>query len=98
TVISLSALLAEATSNQTYLDAAIESANFIQSHLLNPSNIVLDSVSSMSKESCLVDSAMYSYNSGIFIEGLVILADITHNTSTEALYVLTNPGCLHTEP
>ncbi|PBK86047.1 hypothetical protein ARMGADRAFT_1169272 [Armillaria gallica] len=59
----VSALLTEATSNRTYLDAAIGSANFIQSHLL----------------------AAYSYNSGIFIEGLVILADIMRNTSTEAL-------------
>ncbi|SJL17368.1 uncharacterized protein ARMOST_20918 [Armillaria ostoyae] len=71
TAISLSALLAEGTSNQTYLDAAIESANFIQSHLLNPSNVVLDSVSSTSNKSCSVDSTVHSYNSGIFIEGLV---------------------------
>ncbi|PBK61088.1 hypothetical protein ARMSODRAFT_845346, partial [Armillaria solidipes] len=82
----LSALLAEGTSNQTYLDAAIESANFIQSHLLNLSNVILDSVSSMSNESCSVDSTVHSYNSGIFIEGLVILADITRSTSTESLY------------
>ncbi|KAK0482982.1 hypothetical protein EDD18DRAFT_1432721 [Armillaria luteobubalina] len=95
----VSALLAEATSNKTYLDAAIESANFIQSHLLNPSNIVLDSISSQSdgsdifdpisshsNESCSVYSTLYSSDgSGIFIEGLVILADITRNTSTETL-------------
>ncbi|PBK61086.1 hypothetical protein ARMSODRAFT_1025986 [Armillaria solidipes] len=81
----LSALLAEATSNQTYLDAAIESANFIQSHLFDPSNIVLNSVSSKSNESCSVNSTVFSYNSGIFIEGLAILASITRNTSTEAL-------------
>ncbi|PBK86104.1 hypothetical protein ARMGADRAFT_1128175, partial [Armillaria gallica] len=98
TAISLSALSAEATSNQTYLDAAIESANIIRAHLLNPSNIVLDSVSSMSNESCSVDSTVYSYNSGIFIKGLVVLADITRNASTEALYVLTDPSCPHTEP
>ncbi|KAK0237368.1 hypothetical protein EDD85DRAFT_1008527 [Armillaria nabsnona] len=85
TAISLSALLAEATSNETYLDAAIESANIIQVHLLDPSNIVLDSLSSMLNESYSVDSTVYSYNSGIFIEGLVVLADIAHNTSTEAL-------------
>ncbi|KAK0468894.1 hypothetical protein IW261DRAFT_1676897 [Armillaria novae-zelandiae] len=94
----VSALLAEATSNKTYLDAAIESANFIESHLLNPSNIVLDSISSQSdesifdpislqsNESCSVYSTLYSSDgSGIFIEGLVILADITRNTSTETL-------------
>ncbi|KAK0216400.1 hypothetical protein IW262DRAFT_1400023 [Armillaria fumosa] len=94
----VSALLAEATSNKTYLNAAIESANFIESHLLNPSNIVLDSmssqsdesiwdpISSQSNESCSVYSTLYSSDgSGIFIEGLVILADITRNTSTETL-------------
>ncbi|PBK61081.1 hypothetical protein ARMSODRAFT_1025983 [Armillaria solidipes] len=83
--LTLSALLAEATSHQMYLDAAIDSANVIQSHLLNPSNIVLDPVLSMSNESCSVDSTVYSYNSGIFIEGLVVLADITRNASTEVL-------------
>ncbi|KAK0482975.1 hypothetical protein EDD18DRAFT_1294026 [Armillaria luteobubalina] len=84
----LSGLLAEATSNQTYLDSAIESANFIQSHLLDPSSIVLDSVSSKSNESCSMDSTVFLYNSGIFIEGLAILAFITRNTSIEDLYVL----------
>ncbi|KAK0189334.1 hypothetical protein F5146DRAFT_1138720 [Armillaria mellea] len=95
---SVSALLAEATSNTTYLDAAIESANFIQSHLLNPSHIILDSlssqsddlffepISSQSNESCSVYSTLYSSDgSGIFIEGLIILADITRNASTEVL-------------
>ncbi|PBK60892.1 hypothetical protein ARMSODRAFT_1090065 [Armillaria solidipes] len=77
----LSALLAEATSNQTYLDAAIESATFIQSHLLSPSDIVLNYISS----SCAVNQDPFSYNCGIFIEGLVILGDITHNASTTLL-------------
>ncbi|SJL17365.1 uncharacterized protein ARMOST_20915 [Armillaria ostoyae] len=81
----VSALLAEAASNQTYLNAAIESAKFIQSHLLGPSNIILDSVFLKPNESCSVESMVYSYNSGIFIEGLVILADIIRNISTEAL-------------
>ncbi len=38
-----------------------------------------------------------SDDSGIFIEGLSILADITRNTSTETLYVLTYPSCPETE-
>ena len=90
---SLSALLAEATSNQTYLDAAIESATFIQSHLLNPSDIVLNYISS----SCVVNQGQFPYNCGIFIEGLVILADMTHNASTESLYVVLAKGRPHTE-
>lgn len=83
--LAVSALLAEATYNQTYINASIESANFIQNHLLNPSNIVLDSISSQSNESCAVDSSIYPYNSGIFIEGLAILADIAQGSSAEAL-------------
>ncbi|KAK0237333.1 hypothetical protein EDD85DRAFT_1024011 [Armillaria nabsnona] len=67
--IVVSALLAEATSNQTYIDAAVESANFIQSHLLTPSNIVWGSIWSTSNES----------------SSLAILARIPHNTSTESL-------------
>ncbi|KAK0445664.1 uncharacterized protein EV420DRAFT_1648380 [Desarmillaria tabescens] len=79
----VSALLAEATSNQTYLDAAIKLANFIQMHLLDSSNII--AMSSQLNESCSVDLTACPYNSGIFIEGLVVLADITHNASTKAL-------------
>ncbi|PBK86128.1 hypothetical protein ARMGADRAFT_941037, partial [Armillaria gallica] len=98
TTTSVSALLAEATSNKTYLNAAIESASFIQSHLLNPSYIVVDYLSSQSNESCSVYSMAYSSDdSGIFIEGLSILADITRNTSTETMYVLTYPVCPETE-
>ncbi|KAK0468910.1 hypothetical protein IW261DRAFT_1516923 [Armillaria novae-zelandiae] len=94
----VSALLAEATSNQTYLDAAIESVNFIQLHLLNPSDIVMAFVSSNISQHCSMDMSVHSDNTGIFIEGLVILADITRNTSTEALLhsiivaVVTNPS------
>ncbi|KAK0216401.1 hypothetical protein IW262DRAFT_1464960 [Armillaria fumosa] len=96
--LAVSALLAEATSNQTYLDAAIESANFIQSHLLNPSNTVMAFLSSNTSQHCSMDTSVYSDNTGIFVEGLVILADITRNTSTEALLhsiivaVVSNPS------
>ncbi|KAK0504473.1 hypothetical protein EDD18DRAFT_1133938 [Armillaria luteobubalina] len=81
---SVSALLAEVTSNQTYLDAAIESASFIQSHLLNPSsNIAWYSMST--NGTCSLQPEDVSYDSGIFIEGLAVLANITHNVSTETL-------------
>ncbi|KAK0216387.1 hypothetical protein IW262DRAFT_214172 [Armillaria fumosa] len=83
--LAVSALLAEATSNQTYLDAAIESASFIQSHLLDPSNTVMAFMSSKLNENCSVYTTAYSPDTGIFLEGLVILADITRNASTQAL-------------
>ncbi len=75
-----------------YIDAAVESADFIQSHLLTPSNIVLARIFSDSSQSlsCVVDSRLALFDSGLFIEGLVILAEITHNASTEALYVPTD--------
>ncbi len=44
-----------------------------------------------------MDTSVYSPQTGIFVEGLVILADITRNKSTEALYVVTDPCCPHTE-
>ncbi|KAK0189335.1 hypothetical protein F5146DRAFT_884101, partial [Armillaria mellea] len=82
----LSALLAEATSNQTYLDSATESAKFMQSHFLNPSNTVMSFLSSNISQHCSMDKSAFSTYTGIFVEGLVTLADITRNTSTEALY------------
>ncbi|SJL17348.1 uncharacterized protein ARMOST_20898 [Armillaria ostoyae] len=80
----LSALLAEAASSKTYIDAAVESANFIQSQLLNPSNLVLGSINPSTN--CSVDLTPSRFSSGLFIEGLVILAEITaYNASNYAL-------------
>ncbi|KAK0189349.1 hypothetical protein F5146DRAFT_886380, partial [Armillaria mellea] len=70
----VSALLAEVTSNQTYLDVVIESASFIQSHLLDPSNTVMAFMSSKLNKSCFVYTTAYSPDTGIFLEGLLILA------------------------
>ncbi|PBK86126.1 hypothetical protein ARMGADRAFT_1128195 [Armillaria gallica] len=72
----------------TYLDAAIESANFIQSHFLDPSNTVMAFLSSNLSQYCTMDTSAFSTNTGIFVEGLVILADITRNTSTEAFIIV----------
>ncbi|KAK0433866.1 hypothetical protein EV421DRAFT_1842422 [Armillaria borealis] len=88
TSTGLSALLAEATSSKTYIDAAVESAYFIQSHLLNTSNhVVLGSIEP--SPNCAVDGSTLVYDSigsGLFIEGMVVLADITaYNASTNAL-------------
>ncbi|KAK0476947.1 hypothetical protein IW261DRAFT_1635377 [Armillaria novae-zelandiae] len=96
--LAVSALLAEATSNQTYLDAAIESVEFIQSHLLNPSNTVMAFLSSNISQHCTTDITASLDNTGTFVEGLATLADITRNTSTEALLhsimttAITNPS------
>ncbi|KAJ7735379.1 hypothetical protein DFH07DRAFT_753891 [Mycena maculata] len=81
----LSALLAEATSDDMYLEAAVETAEFVHAHLYNVENVVQDSISARSSDSCAVSSNVEPYNSGLMIEGLAILADITGNASTQSL-------------
>ncbi|KAJ6457607.1 hypothetical protein C8R45DRAFT_1032703 [Mycena sanguinolenta] len=78
----LSALLAEATSDPLYLQAANESANFIRSHLYNAVGIAQQF---MNSTSCEVYGEMYSTFSGLMIEGLSILHSITNDTSTQSL-------------
>ncbi|KAJ7793246.1 hypothetical protein B0H14DRAFT_2623070 [Mycena olivaceomarginata] len=95
----LSALLAEATSNPSYLDAATESANFIHSHLYNSNGLVLQIVSASQDDSCeVLDDSVNTFNSGLFIEGLAVLASQKQDPSTLTLLndlitnVLSNPS------
>lgn len=81
----VSALLAEATGNKTYLDAAVSSATFIHSHLYNVQNVVQDSISARKNDSCSVGSGINPYNSGLFIEGLAVLDSISGNATTQTL-------------
>ncbi|KAJ7469022.1 hypothetical protein FB451DRAFT_1255579 [Mycena latifolia] len=81
----LSALLAEATPDPTYLQAAQQSTEFIQAHLYNIKNVVQDSISGRANDSCAVASTIEPYNSGLMIEALAILASISPNASTQAL-------------
>ncbi|KAJ6527431.1 hypothetical protein B0H19DRAFT_1007144 [Mycena capillaripes] len=82
----LSALLAEATSDHMYLDAATESADFVQAHLYNRHNLVQDSISSRANDSCAVNEVVGPYNSGLMIHELGILADITGNATMRDLF------------
>ncbi|KAJ7813049.1 hypothetical protein B0H14DRAFT_3751419 [Mycena olivaceomarginata] len=77
----LSALLAEATQDDLYLDAAKASADFIRAHLYNVNNIVQDSISARANDSCAEAASEFSSDSGVVIEGLAILYSITHNAS-----------------
>ncbi|KAJ6464850.1 Six-hairpin glycosidase-like protein [Mycena sanguinolenta] len=79
----LSALLAEATGEDTYLDAAKNSADFIRNHLLNSDYVVQDGISVRANDSCALDpeTTKASYNSGLMIEGLAILYSVTSNAS-----------------
>ncbi|KAJ7500040.1 hypothetical protein FB451DRAFT_1549486 [Mycena latifolia] len=82
---SLSALLAEATSDAIYLEAATQSADFIHAHLYNVRNMVQDGIDARANMSCSIASVEASYNSGLMIEGLAILYSITHNSSIHDL-------------
>ncbi|THU88011.1 hypothetical protein K435DRAFT_866715 [Dendrothele bispora CBS 962.96] len=76
----LSSLLANVTSSQTYLDAARQSADFIQNHLTNSKNLVIDGIFA---DTCGPGAALSSPNSGIAIEGLSILTSITQNDTIQ---------------
>ncbi|KAJ7573690.1 hypothetical protein C8J56DRAFT_1065825 [Mycena floridula] len=80
-----SALLADATSNSTYLDAAQASADFIQAHLSNDQDIIQDNISARQNDSCSVGSGTGPYNQGLMIEGLAVLASLTKISHTQNL-------------
>ncbi|KAJ6468932.1 hypothetical protein C8R45DRAFT_436040, partial [Mycena sanguinolenta] len=82
----LSALLAEITTDQSYLQAAIESANFIRSHLYNVRGIVQPDISASTSDSpCEIFSDTTPFESGLMIEGLSVLSSITGNASIQTL-------------
>ncbi|KAJ7479387.1 hypothetical protein B0H11DRAFT_2423567 [Mycena galericulata] len=84
--LTVSALLAEATSDPMYLQAATEAIDFIHNHLLNTLNEVEDNISARANDSCSGNtSLMEPYNSGLMIEGLSILYSITGNATVQEL-------------
>ncbi|ESK87723.1 glycoside hydrolase family 76 protein [Moniliophthora roreri MCA 2997] len=84
--LATSALLAEATGNQTYLDAATQSADFFRAHLYDKNNIIMDYISAGRNDSCpITKGSDDSWNTGHLIEGLAILASITKRPDTEQL-------------
>ncbi|KAJ7438785.1 hypothetical protein B0H11DRAFT_1884242 [Mycena galericulata] len=82
----VSALLAEATSDPMYLQAATEAADFFHNHLLNALNEVQDIISGRVNDSCSNNSPdLFPWNSGLMIEGLSILYSITGNATVQEL-------------
>ncbi|KAJ6452629.1 hypothetical protein C8R45DRAFT_1040419 [Mycena sanguinolenta] len=80
----LSALLSEATSNSVYLQAATDSANFIHSQLYSTNGFVLEIISGSANDTCkIINSAVDSFNSGLFIEGLAVLVSQTHDATMQ---------------
>ncbi|KAJ6532540.1 hypothetical protein B0H19DRAFT_965716, partial [Mycena capillaripes] len=93
---SLFALLAEATSDQLYFQAAVESWKFIQAHLLNDQNLVFEAIYAPQNYSCAIIRETQPYNTGIVIEGLSILVALTNDTETKnvcVFHVLSYPPC-----
>jgi len=87
----LSAILAEATNNHTYLEAAAQSVDFVQNQLYNAQNknIVEDNISASSKDSCSKsNSPAIPYNVGLTIEGLAIYVSVTQDATKQQLWVL----------
>ncbi|KAF7314796.1 Glycoside hydrolase family 76 protein [Mycena kentingensis (nom. inval.)] len=74
----LSAMLAQATSNTTYLSAAVSSATFLRNHLWDADKgIVVDAINAQAG-SCQVDaSSRNADNSGLLLEALSVLSAIT---------------------
>ncbi|KAJ6470440.1 hypothetical protein C8R45DRAFT_1015639 [Mycena sanguinolenta] len=83
--LTTSALLAEATLDPMYLQAAIETASFIHSHLLNVLNEVQDTVSGRANDSCSLTSIIEPYNTGLMMEGLSVLYTISGNATIQTL-------------
>ncbi|KAJ7438797.1 hypothetical protein B0H11DRAFT_573296 [Mycena galericulata] len=85
--LTISALLAGATSDPMYLQAATEAADFFHDHLLNVRNELQDTISARANDSCSDISNLEPYNSGLMIEGLSILYSITGNATVQELCV-----------
>ncbi|KAJ7241813.1 hypothetical protein C8J57DRAFT_1526613 [Mycena rebaudengoi] len=82
----LSALLAEATSNPMYLQAASDAADFMHAHLYTSSHLVQDSISARQNDSCEVSDTWTDPGySGLLIEGLSIIFSITKKASIQLL-------------
>lgn len=80
----MSAFLAEITKDEKYMNAAVLSAGWIKAHNVK-NNVVLDTVSAHDC-SRSPSSWIFTYNSGKFIEGLSVLADVTGNSEWRDLY------------
>ncbi|KAJ8074471.1 hypothetical protein PM082_015372 [Marasmius tenuissimus] len=70
------------TGNQTYLNAASQSLDFIRAHLYNDQHVVEDTIVS---DTCKVQAMIAPFNSAYMIEGMSILCSITSNQSTTQL-------------
>ncbi|KAK0238387.1 endo-1,6-alpha-mannosidase [Armillaria nabsnona] len=82
----LSAFLADITGDSKYTNAAIQSARWMQGLQINSNGILLDSING---HDCSRSPAtwLFTYNSGKFIEGLSVLANVTKDDTWSNLLV-----------
>jgi hypothetical protein len=81
--IRLSSLLANITSNSTYLDAAFASFEFMHNHLFEPNSLAI--YNSIQVDNCTVDMGAQSRNSALFLEGVAFLGAISGNATLKHL-------------
>ncbi|EEB91945.1 hypothetical protein MPER_09619 [Moniliophthora perniciosa FA553] len=86
TFLLVSALLAKIKQNSTYLDSALQTAEFIRGHLVNVNNAVQDVISAKLEDKCATVDVVKPHASGLAIEGLVTLASITKNETIIQLW------------
>ncbi|KAK0207696.1 endo-1,6-alpha-mannosidase [Armillaria fumosa] len=80
----LSAFLADITGDSKYTNAAIQSARWMQTLQINSNGILLDS---LNDHDCSRSPStwLFTYNSGKFIEGLSVLANVTNDNTWSSL-------------
>ncbi|VDB86703.1 unnamed protein product [Peniophora sp. CBMAI 1063] len=85
--IALSARLYELTQNATYLEAAAQSIQFMDSYMVKPTGSNVSISTTFNITSCAPDQAAGTVdNVGLYIEGLSVLANVTGNqTYTQLL-------------
>ncbi|KAJ6554819.1 hypothetical protein B0H19DRAFT_1154554 [Mycena capillaripes] len=83
---SLSAFLAEVTFFPMYLDAALDSLDFISAHLTTQS-LIQNGISASQDTPCVLDDITNSFSTGLMLQGLAVLNSIRTNASTQALQV-----------
>ncbi|KAH9923366.1 glycoside hydrolase [Fomitopsis serialis] len=85
--LTLSAFLASATDDtSTYLGPAVAAAQWIENQNINSASLVLDSVDG---HDCTRSAAswLFTYNTGKFVEGLAVLADVSGDAHWTTLMI-----------
>ncbi|KAF9254081.1 hypothetical protein L218DRAFT_887146, partial [Marasmius fiardii PR-910] len=85
---SLSGLLAEATSDKSYLDSVAQSFNFIRSQLFTSSEYLPQNsitLNSQDPSRCTTAASVDSVNVGAWIEGLAVYNSLADDAGREQL-------------